>query len=190
MLSLLLEFCFLFVCVVDQTQMCRSSISPLGLFQEIACNIYDVNYPPYLQGVEIFEKPQKGGIKIFVSNLWILWQKCSLLSKSFIQNVYCFRIKSQSGVAYKSVIYKKAFNIDFYSSKNEEITVPHEFIFVFTRYFIGAILLEKSCQKHGVWKKYKKGDRHVRGLPIEGRFKPSAYYDIERLKGGILEPWD
>ena len=33
--SLLLAFCSLFVCIVDQTQMYLSSISPLGLFQKI-----------------------------------------------------------------------------------------------------------------------------------------------------------
>ena len=37
--SLLLAFCFLFVCMVDQTQMCLSSISPSGLFQGIICKI-------------------------------------------------------------------------------------------------------------------------------------------------------
>ena len=54
----------------------------------------------------------------------------------------------------KSKCYKKAFNIDFLSSKNEEITLPHEFIFVFVWSFIGALLSETSCQKHGVQKKY------------------------------------
>ena len=52
-------------------------------------------------------------------------------------------------------------------------------MFVLIRYFIGAILSEKSCQKHGVWKKYKKGDSHIGELYIEGGFKPSAHYDIE-----------
>ena len=37
-----------------------------------------------------------------------------------------FQIKSQPGVAYKSVVYKKAFNLIFKFSKNEEITLPHE----------------------------------------------------------------
>ena len=37
--SLLLAFCPLFVCMVDQTQMYPSSISPLGLFQVVMCNI-------------------------------------------------------------------------------------------------------------------------------------------------------
>ena len=32
-------FCFLFICMVDETQMYPSSISPLGLFQGIICNI-------------------------------------------------------------------------------------------------------------------------------------------------------
>ena len=37
--SLLLGFWFLFVCMADQTQMCCTSISTLGLFQEIIFNI-------------------------------------------------------------------------------------------------------------------------------------------------------
>ena len=69
---------------------------------------------------------------------------------------------------------KKAFNFNFQSSKNEETTLPYEFIFVFISYFIGAILTEKSCQKHG-------GNSH-----IKGGSKPSAHYYIERLNGG---PW-
>ena len=36
---LFLTFCFLFVCMAGQNQMCFSSISPLGLFQGIICNI-------------------------------------------------------------------------------------------------------------------------------------------------------
>ena len=36
---LVLAFCFLFVCMTDPTQMYPSSISPLGLFQGIICNI-------------------------------------------------------------------------------------------------------------------------------------------------------
>ena len=66
--------------------------------------------------------------------------------------------------------------------------MPLEFIFDFISYFIGAILREKSCQKHGVWKKYKKEDSDIEGLSIEEVFKPSAHYDIGRLKGGTLEP--
>ena len=37
--SLLLAFCFLLVYVVDQTQICTSSILPLGLFHDIKFNI-------------------------------------------------------------------------------------------------------------------------------------------------------
>ena len=64
-----------------------------------------------------------------------------------------FQIKSQPGVPYKSVAYKKRhYNVVFKSSKNENITLPHEFIFVFIQYFNGAILPGKSCQKRGVRK--------------------------------------
>ena len=58
-----------------------------------------------------------------------------------------FRIKSQPGVAYKSAVYKRAFNVVFKSSKNEKITLPCKFIFVFIWYLIGVILLDESCQK-------------------------------------------
>ena len=58
------------------------------------------------------------------------------------------------------------------------------FLFLSGAIFIWAILSEKSCQKHGIWKKYKKWDSHIGELSIEGVFKPSVHYDIERLKGG------
>ena len=77
----------------------------------------------------------------------------------------------------KVLLVKKASYIDFWFSKNEEITLPPEFIFVFIWYFYGAILLEKSCQKgrgRGVIK--IKGDGHIGGLSIEKSFKPSAHY--------------
>ena len=32
------------------------------------------------------------------------------------------------------------------------------------KYFIGAILSKKSCQKQGVGKKQKKGDSHIVGV--------------------------
>ena len=38
----------------------HSSISPLGLFQGIICNIHGVNLFFFYRGVEIFEKSQKG----------------------------------------------------------------------------------------------------------------------------------
>ena len=68
-----------------------------------------------------------------------------------------FQIKSQPGVAYKMFI-KKTYNIVFYSFKNEEKTLSHEFIFVFIWYYTAAILSEKSCQKWGFRKNIKKGE--------------------------------
>ena len=66
--------------------------------------------------------------------------------------------------------------------KNEEITFPHEFIFVFILWFIGTIFSEKSCQKGGSRKEYKRGD-HVGGLSIEGDSN-LLHTNIEKLKGG------
>ena len=60
-----------------------------------------------------------------------------------------FRIKSQSDVACKSVIYKKVFSVVFRSSENGRINLPHEFIFVFMWHFIGPILWQKFCQRRG-----------------------------------------
>ena len=96
-----------------------------------------------------------------------------------------FQIKSQLGVAYKSVNYKKAFNVVFWSSKNEEITVPDEFIFVFMMYFIGAILSEKSCRKQRVQKKYEKGGMAIQGGG--GVYKKGVRTSCT-LKGVVLEP--
>ena len=73
-----------------------------------------------------------------------------------------FWIKSQPGIVYKSDVYKKACNIVFKSSKNENLILPNEFIFVFILYFIGAILLKKSCQKHGALKIYEKGGMAIK----------------------------
>ena len=86
---------------------------------------------------------------------------------------------------YKSLVYKRAFNIVFRFSKNEKINLPHEFIFVFIWYFIGTILLEKSCQKWRVWKNYS-GDGCKWGC-LEKRGSNLLYTIIFRsLKGG---PW-
>ena len=67
----------------------------------------------------------------------------------------------------KMLFIKKAFNAVFWFSKNKEMILPHEFIFVFFRYFIGAMLTEKPCQKWGVRKNNKKGDGNIGGLSIE-----------------------
>ena len=96
------------------------------------------------------------------------------LYKSFICNLYfsfntwyCYYFESNlSLVLHKKVllIAKKACNIVLQSSKHEEITYLYEFIFVFTSYIIGAILLEKCCRKWGVRKKCFK----VGGCPHKG----------------------
>ena len=92
---------------------------------------------------------QEGGGAVFCSNNAL---------KSFICNVYCsfnsvwlllFWIKSQPGVAYKSVSYKQACKVVLKSSKHEEITFPHGFIFMFIPYFIAAISSKKYWQKWG-----------------------------------------
>ena len=50
-------------------------------------------------------------------------------------------------------------------------------------------IIGKVLPKAGVSEKNtKKGDGHIEGLPIEGRFKPFAYYDTERLKGRTWSP--
>ena len=41
-----------------------------------------------------------------------------------------FRIKSEPGVAYKIVAYKKECKFVLQSSKKEEVTFPREFIFI------------------------------------------------------------
>ena len=55
-----------------------------------------------------------------------------LFTQQFIhlECLLLIQIKTHPDVAYKSVDYKKAFNVVFQSSKDEEITFPHEFIFV------------------------------------------------------------
>ena len=54
-----------------------------------------------------------------------------------------FQIKCQPDVTYKSVVYKKAFDVIFKSFKNEEFILPHKFISVFILYLIGVTLSEK-----------------------------------------------
>ena len=64
----------------------------------------------------------------------------------------CYNFESNlNQVLLLKVLYiKKACNTVSQSPKNGEITLPHEFIFVFIRYFNGAVSSEKSCQKQGV----------------------------------------
>ena len=95
-----------------------------------------------------------------------------------------FLIKSQPGVAYKNVVYKKVCNVIFQSSKNEEMTLSHEFTFVFIGWW-----LEKR-------KKHKRmGDGHIGGLSIkrgvqmfctQGFFKPLRVAVIKHFNCIIL----
>ena len=57
--SLLLAFCLLFVCMVAQTQMYSSSISPLELFQRIICNIHSVK-PIIYRGLGFLKNHRRG----------------------------------------------------------------------------------------------------------------------------------
>ena len=61
-------------------------------------------------------------------------------------------IKSQPGVTYKSVVYKKSCKSVLQSFKHEKMTLPHGFIFVFILYLIGAILPKVQAPK-----RHKKG---------------------------------
>ena len=74
---------------------------------------------------------------------------------------YYFRSNHQPGVAHKHDIYKKTCNIVFYSSTDDEITFPHEFIFVFVW---SDIVKKKLWSKVGYWKKNKKGGWLFRGV--------------------------
>ena len=56
-----------------------------------------------------------------------------------------FGIKSQPEDAHKSVFYNRAFNVVFKSSKNEKITLQHEFIFVFMA-CSGVLTLYNKCK--------------------------------------------
>ena len=58
-----------------------------------------------------------------------------------------FRIKSQPGVAYKSAVYKRAFNVVFKSSKNEKNNFAMRVYFCVYLVSHWGILLEESCQK-------------------------------------------
>ena len=64
-------------------------------------------------------------------------------------------LRSQPGVAYKSIGYRKTCNFVLQSSKHEEMIFPYEFIFEFMPHFIRAILSKDV--KWWVWRKYIKG---------------------------------
>ena len=59
-----------------------------------------------------------------------------------------FWIKSKPVVSYRSsVFFKKICSFAFKSSKNKEITLPHEFIFVFIWYFNWSNIVRKVLPK-------------------------------------------
>ena len=72
-----------------------------------------------------------------------------------------FQVKAQPAFGYKK-------HVIFLSSKNEENSFPHEFISVFTWYFIRAISSKNCCQKRGFRKKIKRWENHTGELSIEG----------------------
>ena len=94
-----------------------------------------------------------------------------------------FRIKSEPGVAYESVSYKKTSKVVSWSSKHEEITFPCEFSFVFNPYFFGVILSKKVLSKVvGSDKNYTGGAGHIGGLLIGGLiggFKTSVHFGFK-----------
>ena len=61
----------------------------------------------------------------------------------------------------KVLFIKKYVTWFFKSSKKKERTLPHEFIFVFIRYFVGAILLKSVAKSRRFRKKIKRGDGHT-----------------------------
>ena len=73
-----------------------------------------------------------------------------LLNPFDTDDCYYFGLNLNQVLPIKVLFIKTACNVVFKSSKNEKITLPHEFIFVFIEYFTGVILSGKSSQKRGV----------------------------------------
>ena len=91
------------------------------------------------------------GLMLFTQQVFHLEYVFFFFDSFWYLRLLLFRIKSQPGVVYKSVVYKKACSVVFQSSKNEEMTLLHEFIFVFIQYFIGATKsLVYKIQKGGI----------------------------------------
>ena len=86
------------------------------------------------------------------------------------------------------LLIEKVYNVVFWSSKNEEITLPQEFIFEFIRYFIGAILPKKSCQKWEVLSKDKRGGRWPYRWVACRRGVFKYYFELTlKLDDGVLK---
>ena len=54
-------------------------------------------------------------------------------------------------------------NVVLQSTKHNEITFPHEYIFIFILYFIGAIT-SKNVKNEEVWINIKRGLGHTEGV--------------------------
>ena len=93
-----------------------------------------------------------------------------------------FPIKSQHGVVYNSVAYKKGYNVVLQSSKHEEITFPHEFIFYLPRLSLGNIA-KKMLSVVGDSEKYVKGGwPNVKNCLWKEGFNPFAHYDPQTCR--------
>ena len=88
------------------------------------------------------------------------------------QRLLLFRIKSHPTI--KVFLTKTACNVLLKSSKHEEVTFLHEFIFVFILYFIGSILSKNV--KNGGKRDQRKDNKGE--MSVEGGLKPSAYYEL------------
>ena len=123
-LSCYLHFA-LFVLVVDQTQMYPSSILPLGLLQRVGIFEKSLERMSRFIGKIGGSSPyswrgaNRKKVKLCFSLVMYGFCKSNALYSSSLsfRILLLFRIKSQPGVAYKSVVYKKAFNFVFKSSK-------------------------------------------------------------------------
>ena len=119
---------------------------------------------------------------LFISDVWILQQQCTLRCKPFIYNVYFFinsywyprllslPIKSQLGVAYKTVSYKK--------NMKKQLSIMRLLLCLY-RVSLWWYCQVNAVKNWGFGKKVEKGGQvgHIEeGWSLEGTFKPSAHY--------------
>ena len=107
-----------------------------GLLVAVKC-IHNMNPPPspLLTGLVFFNYWASISCYNFFSFYSFLYLRLLLLNGLNISQVLLIKV----------LFIKETFNIVFKPSKNVEITLPDEFIFVFILYFSRAILFEKSC---------------------------------------------